>query len=416
MSASPPPVLHPFALPALAAGRYVEIVRGQGCLVWDCDGKEYLDGTASLWYCMVGHGRSEIADAVARQMGQIAAYQTFSPFTNRPSLELAEAILARAPLPDGRVFFTSGGSEAVDSALKIARVAHFQGGEPERVVILSRCPSYHGVTFGALSATGLALNRQGFGPLVGAVHQAPHDDLLAMREAVADHGPDRIAAIIAEPVIGAGGLYPPAPGYLEGLRELCDECGAFLILDEVITGFGRLGSWFGAQHFGVTPDLLTFAKGVTSGYLPVGGVVLGRRVCELLERDGAFLFRHGTTYAAHPTCCAAGVANIAILERERLPDRAAEAGFELRAALEQLAGHPLVAEVRGVGLMQAIALVEGADAVALAGKMLELGLIGRPIPSARVVAFSPALVIDDGQIDRLADLAGQALAGMPAPA
>src|SRR5262249_18551416 len=206
---------------------------------------------------------------------------------------------------------------------------------------------------GGTSISGLPPNRRPYGPLLPDTHQVPRNSIEAMREAVAYHGPERIAAILAEPVIGAGGVFPPADGYLQGLRDLCDECGAVLIFDEVITGFGRLGSWFGSHHYGVEPDMITFAKAVTSGYLPLGGVVIGPRLRAWLEADHDYMLTHGGTYAGHPTCCAAGVANLKILRREQLPERARAAGHRLRAGLDRLRGRTGVTEVRGEGLMQA---------------------------------------------------------------
>jgi adenosylmethionine-8-amino-7-oxononanoate aminotransferase len=268
--------------------------------------------------------------------------------------------------------------------------------------------------FGGTSAGGLPANRQPFGPLLPDVHQVGRDSLDAMREAVAYHGPDRVAAIIAEPVIGAGGVFPPPEGYLAGLRELCDESGVLLILDEVITGFGRLGSWFGALHYGVTPDLLVFAKAVTSGYLPLGGVFVGPAVRERLEADPALLLAHGTTYAGHPTCCAAGLANLAILRDEDLPARAVAAGRRLRAGLDALAGRPGVLEVRGEGLVQAIGLDAPFTAAGVAEALLERGVVGRAIPYANTVAFSPPLVVTDAEIDELVEAVAGALADGPA--
>jgi adenosylmethionine-8-amino-7-oxononanoate aminotransferase len=235
-----------------------------------------------------------------------------------------------------------------------------------------------------------------------------------MRDAVAYHGPDRIAAIIAEPVIGAGGVFPPPPGYLQGLRELCDECGAVLVFDEVITGFGRLGSWFASHHYGVEPDLMTFAKAVTSGYQPLGGVVVGPRVRSWLEADEDYLLTHGGTYAGHPTCCAAGLANLEILQRERLPERAAAGGRRLRTGLEQLLGRPGVAEVRGEGLMQAVGLAAPLSAGPLAEALLARGVIGRSLPYANSVAFSPPLIISDAEIDELVGAMDAALAEVAA--
>lgn len=396
-----PQVLHPFAVPARPAEDYLEIVRGEGCRVWDADGRGYLDGTASLWYCAAGHGRREISDAVAGQMAELEAYHTFARFTNPPEDRLAELLLGLGPLPDARVLFTCGGSEAIDSAIKLARAGHKAAGDGGRTVFLSRHYAYHGVMLGGTSAGGLPANRDPFGTLLPDFFQVERDSVEAMRSAVEYHGPERIAAIMAEPVIGAGGVFPPPEGYLQGLRELCDESGALLMFDEVITGFGRLGSWFASQHYGVTPDLITFAKAVTSGYLPLGGVFVGPRLRGWLEADPGYMLTHGNTYGGHPTCCAAGIANLELMRAERLPERAAQAGRRLRAGLDQLAGHPGVAEIRGEGLMQAIALEPPLGPGPFTEALLARGVIGRGLPYANTVAFSPPLIISDEEIDVL---------------
>ena len=407
---SVPAVLHPFANPGREAADFLEIVRAEGSRLWAADGRSYLDGTASLWYCAAGHGRRAIVEAVTAQMGELDAYHTFGRFTNRPQQALAETLLALGPVPGARVLFTSGGSEAIDGALKLARVAHQAAGDGGRTVVLGRHYGYHGVMFGGISAGGLPANRQSFGPLLPDFGQVDRDSLQAMRDEVAYQGPSRIAAIIAEPVIGAGGVFPPSDGYLSGLRELCDESGALLIFDEVITGFGRLGSWFGAQHYGVTPDLLTFAKAVTSGYMPLGGVFVGPAVRERLEANPSFLLAHGTTYAGHPSCCAAGLANLAILRDEELPARAVGAGHRLRAGLDGLADQSGVHEIRGEGLMQAVGLEAPLTAAGFAEALLKRGVICRPIPSANSVAFSPPLIITDEEIDELVKAVAGALA------
>ena len=215
------------------------------------------------------------------------------------------------------------------------------------------------------------------------------------------HGPERVAAIVAEPVIGAGGVFPPPDGYLAGLREVCDESGALLIFDEVITGFGRLGSWFGTHHYDVTPDMMTFAKAITSGYLPLGGVIVGPKLRGWLEADPGYLLAHGGTYGGHPTCCAAGIANLELMRAEDLPARAAAAGRRLRAGLEGLLGRPGVAEVRGEGLMQAIGLEPPVAAAAMSEALLARGVIGRALPYANSLAFSPPLIISDDEVDEL---------------
>jgi putrescine---pyruvate transaminase len=411
---SVPRVLHPFAAPARPAGEYLEIVRGEGCRLWDSDGRRYLDATASLWYCAAGHGRREIADAVAAQMGQVAAYHTFGSFTNGPEQRLAEMLAELEPIPDSRVLFTLTGSEAVDSALKLARAGHRAAGDAGRTIFLSRHYAYHGVMVGGTSVSGLPANRRPFGPMLGDCYQVERDSLEAMRAAVAFHGPERIAAIITEPVQGAGGVFPPPDGYLQGLRELCDESGALLIFDEVITAFGRLGSWFGSHHYGVTPDLTTFAKAITSGYLPLGGVIVGPRVRGWLEADDGYLLTHGGTYAGHPTCCAAGVANLELLRSEGLPERARDAGRRLRAGLDQLAGRPGVAEVRGEGLMQAIALEPPLTAAEMVAALQSRGIVGRGLPYTNSIAFSPPLIISDGEIDEILEATDAALADVAA--
>jgi adenosylmethionine-8-amino-7-oxononanoate aminotransferase len=409
-----PQVLHPFAAPTRQAGDFLEIVRGEGCRLWDSNGHVYLDGTASLWYCAVGHGRREIAHAVAAQMEQVAAYHTFASFTNGPEQRLAELLMELEPIPDARVLFTLTGSEAVDSALKLARAGHRAAGDAGRTVFLSRHYAYHGVMLGGTSVAGLPANRRPYGPLLGDCFQVERDSLEAMRAAVAYHGPERIAAIITEPVLGAGGVFPPPPGYLQGLRELCDESGALLIFDEVITGFGRLGSWFGAQHYGVTPDVITFAKAITSGYLPLGGVIVGPRLRGWLEADDDYLLTHGGTYAGHPTCCAAGIANLEIMRAEDLPERARRGGSRLRAGLDRLADRSGVAEIRGEGLVQAIALQAPLTAGAMVAALLARGIIARGLPYANSVAFSPPLIVSDGEIDEIVEAVDAALADVAA--
>jgi adenosylmethionine-8-amino-7-oxononanoate aminotransferase len=301
-------------------------------------------------------------------------------------------------MPDARVFLTCSGSEAVDAAIKLARVAHWCAGDRDRQLVVSRKPSYHGVTYGGATATGLLANQEGFGPLVGGVVQVDKDDLEAIERLFAERGQE-VAAVIAEPVVGAGGVYPPVPGYLEGLRRLCDEHGAFLILDEVICGFGRLGRWWGAQRYGVVPDLVTFAKAVTSGYQPLGGVLVGGRVRAPLEADESFLLRHGHTYSGHPAAAAAGLVALEITRREGLLERATKVGERLAAGLNSLRDDGKVAEVRGDGAVWAVGLRPDQSAPALRDGMLERGVIPRPI-GANTLAFCPPLVIEDADIDR----------------
>ncbi len=383
------------------------MVGGAGAEVWDRDGRRYLDGMASLWYVAAGYGRTEIADAVHRQMTALAAFSCFEPFTNEPADELATLLADLAPVPGSRVFFTSSGSEAVDSAIKLARIAHVRAGHPERTLILSRARAYHGVTYGGMTAQGLPLNREGFGPYVEGVVNLPADDIEAWATYLAEHGHE-VAAILTEPVQGAGGVYPPPDGYLEGLRRLADRHGCYLIFDEVICGFGRLGQWFGALHYGVQPDLLTFAKAVTSGYVPLGGVLVAPSVREPLEADPEWLLRHGHTYSGHPTACAAALANLALLRDERLIERAAAIGARLFKGFRALADDGLVAEVRSEGAVGALKLAPGKDAFAVRDALMQAGVLTRAV-NAETLTWCPPLVITDEQIDRVVDAVDAAL-------
>jgi putrescine aminotransferase len=402
----PPAFLHPFAKPTRE--EFIRIVRGEGAVLWDASGRELIDAMASLWYCAIGHGRTEMAEAIAAQVSTLEASSCFDPFTNDPADELADRIAGLSPVPDARVFLTSGGSESVDTAMKLARLHHALRGEPERSLIVSRDRGYHGVAYGGTSAQGISPNRQGFGPYVEAVVQVPADDIEAAAALLAERSGE-VAAVLTEPVQGAGGVYPPPADYLRGLRRLCDQHGALLIFDEVICGFGRLGSWFAADHYGVEPDLLTFAKAVTSGYVPCGGVLVGRRVRQTLEADPAYLLRHGFTYSGHPTAAAAGLRNLRIIEEEGLVERAATIGRRLGDGLRALAADGAIAEARGDGAVWAAGLRPDQDAVAVRDRMLELGVITRAI-GTDTCTFCPPFVTTDTQIDQIVDAVAKAAA------
>lgn len=397
--AAPPRFLHPFAKPTRE--RFVSIVRGDGALVFDADGNEYVDAMASLWYCSAGYGQREIVDAVSTQMAALPTYSCFDPFTNPPADALAERIAALTPIPDARVFFCDSGSESIDTVMKLARLAHGLAGHPERTLVVSRVRGYHGTNFGGTSAQGIAPNREGWGPLVPEVVQVPSDDSEALAVLMSERG-DEVAAVITEPVQGAGGVHPPPDGYLMELRRLCDHHGAYLVFDEVITGFGRLGEWFASQHYGVTPDLTTFAKAVTSGYQPLGGVIVGASVRAALESDPDHILRHGYTYSGHATACAAGLANIDIIERDDLRGAATTMGGALGAGLRALAADGVIADVRGDGAVWAAVLGPEHDAMATRDQMLANGVITRAI-GADTLTFCPPLVTTDAQIDRIVD-------------
>jgi adenosylmethionine-8-amino-7-oxononanoate aminotransferase len=398
---------HPFA--DMGSVRHAELVieRGEDVWVWDRDGRRFLDGTASLWYANVGHGRPEIAAAVAAQMAKLEAYSAFGDFASEPALELADVLTARAPMPS-RVFLGSGGGDAVDAAAKLARRYWHELGEPDRTLLISRTSGYHGTHGFGTALAGIDANRVGFGPQVETV-QVQHDSIEAMAAAIEQAGAERVAAVFVEPVIGAGGVYPPVPGYMEGIGELCERTGVLLVIDAVICGFGRLGSWFGCERWGVRPAMITFAKGVTSGYLPLGGVVVAERVAEpFFSTPGGPVVRHGATYAGHATCCAAALANIALLEQDDLYRAGEENEQVLYDALAPLAEDDAVAEVRGgTGTMAAVQLTPEviASDPAAAGKLSagarEQGVLVRPLAAG--VAVSPPLTATEEHFGLIAE-------------
>ena len=405
---------HPFADMHAVRGDELVIDRGEGVHVWDEDGNRYLDATASLWCVNVGHGRTEIADAAARQLRTLASYSAFGAFANRPALDLAERLCALAPQDDARVFLGSGGGDAIDTAAKLARRSFAAVGQPERVHLIGRGQGYHGTHGLGTSVGGIAANREGMGPLDPHTSLVPHDSLDALEAEFERIGPERVAAVFVEPVMGAGGVHQPRPGYIEGVAALCERAGALFVLDVVIAAFGRLGSWFAADRFGVQPDLLCFAKGVTSGYLPLGGVLVSGRVAEPFWERGGTVFRHGPTYSAHPTCCAVAMVNLDILEREDLLARGRELEDEIAAALRPLAGHDLAGEVRaGIGALGAVAfepeaLRERPDLPArVFAHARDRGVLVRPLGDA--VAVSPPLVITREQVGEAAAAIGDAL-------
>ena len=407
---------HPFADMSAVRSHELVIERGEDVWVWDTAGKRYFDATASLWYANVGHGRREIAAAVAEQFEQLEAYSAFGDFASRPALELASALSDLAPMPS-RIFFTTGGGESVDTAAKLARRYWSALGQPDRTLLISRTAGYHGTNGFGTALAGIPANRDGFGPQVETV-QVPHDSLEALEDAITQAGPERVAAVFAEPVIGAGGVYPPMPGYLEGLAALCERTGVLFVADSVICGFGRLGSWFGVERFGLKPDMITFAKGVTSGYLPLGGVVVAERVAEpFWDAPNAPVLRHGATYAGHAVCCAAALANIAVLERDGLLARGREMERALHDALKPLETSDSVAEVRGgVGTMAAVELSDSlierhpgaVNGVVMGAR--ERGVLVRGL--GRGVAVSPPLTADAEHFALIHDAVAEALVGL----
>jgi adenosylmethionine-8-amino-7-oxononanoate aminotransferase len=350
------------------------IVRGSGPYVWDSTGRRYLDGLSGLFTVQVGHGRTELAEAAAKQAAELAYFPLWS-YAHPKAVELAERLAALAPGDLNRVFFTTGGGEAVETAWKLARQYFKLIGEPTRYKVISRSVAYHGTTMGALSITGIPEVRAPFEPLVpGAIkvantnfYRAPEhgDDVEAFGRWAADEieraieyeGADTVAAVFLEPVQNAGGCFPPPPGYFQRVREICDRHGVLLVSDEVICAFGRLGHLFGADRYGYQPDMLTCAKGMTSGYSPIGALLVSDRIAEPFLQ-GTTSFPHGFTFAGHPVSSAVALANLDILQREDLPGhvRANEGAF--RSTLEKLLDLPIVGEVRGDGYFYGIELVK----------------------------------------------------------
>ena len=369
--------------------------------LWDDAGHEYIDAIGSLWYCQIGHGRREMADAIAAQVSALETYSTFDPFTNPLADAVAEKISSLSPLANARVFLCGSGSESIDTAMKLARVAQIQAGHPERTVIITRDRGYHGTNYGGTSAQGLPLNKVGYGTLLDGVIQVDADNIEDMARAV-EENKGKLAAIIAEPVQGAGGVWPSSSEYLAQLRRICDDNGAYLIFDEVITGYGRLGTWFGAQYYGVTPDMITFAKGVTSGYQPLGGVITNGVVNDALLSDPAFFLRTGYTYSGHATVCAAALKNLEIMERENLLDRATHVGARIEDGLRALTNDGTLTGYRGAGAIWAGKLPDGMDATVVRDTMIKRGVIARAIPG--VIAFCPPLVITDDELNTVLDV------------
>ena len=402
------------------------MVSGQGATLTDIEGREYIDGMASLWNVNVGYGREVLAAAAAEQMTALAFSSAYGGFGTEPAIRLAAKLAELAPGDLEVTYFASGGAEANDTAYKIARLYWKLRGESERVNIVSRIRDYHGLTYAATSATGLANFWKGFEPLAPGFLHAPAPDpyryvgegsagvayVHALEKVVLDAGPQTVAAVVAEPIQGAGGVIVPPADYFPLLRQLCDKYGLLLIADEVITGFGRTGRWFALEHWNVQADLMIFAKGVTSGYLPLSGVMLARPVHDVLKSVKG-MFAHGFTYSGHPTACAVGLRNLQILEQERLVERAAERGAYLHKKLQDLRELEIVGDVRGLGLLAGVELVsdkatkksfdvsEGA-ARRVWLEALERGVIVRAI-AGDVIAISPPFVISEQQIDRIVD-------------
>jgi putrescine aminotransferase len=399
---------HPFADMAAVSGHELVIARGEGVHVWDDAGRRYLDGSASLWHCHVGHGREEIVEAIAAQLRTLEAYQTFGDLANAPALELSERIAALSPMRDPKLFLCLGGGDAIDTAAKLARQYWGLQGSPERTQLISRSYAYHG-THGFGTSLAMEPLRQSYGPLVESVSHVAYDDPRALEDEIGRVGPERVAAFFCEPVIGAGGVRPAPEGYIEAVGAICKRHGVLLVIDSVICGFGRLGTWLGYERFAIEPDMVVLAKGITSGYLPLGGVLVSDEVAApFWSEPGRAVFKHGATYSGHPTCCAAALANLDILERERLIPRGQELEGALMEVLAPLREHPAVGEIRGgLGLAAAVDL----DARLLLANPRALGQFNAAIREAGVllrvqttgVAIGPPLTVGREQLAEIAE-------------
>ncbi|MCT1366878.1 aminotransferase family protein [Kocuria sp. HSID16901] len=383
-------------------GRQLVISKAEGSYIETEDGRRLFDGTAGLWHANIGHSRPELAQAAYDQMMNLETYHTFARFTNDQAAQLAEKLAEISPIPDPKIILNSGGSDAIDVACKLARRHWQREGRHEKQIILSREFAYHGLHAYGTSIAGLEFNREGYGTdsLVPETSRVSFNDPEQVRRAVAEIGPENIAAIVTEPVQGTGGVNPPSEGYLETIQELCREHEILLILDEVITGFGRVGTMFAAERYGLQPDLVTFAKGVTSGYAPLGGIFVSRRVWEPFfeDSDDAPIFRHGSTYAGHATASAVAIKHLDILREEHLVDRVRELEPIFAADLEELAQqHDDVAEVRHAGLLGGVTLREGVAAEKVCDRMIDKGFISRPL-RGNTLQVSPPFIVTEQEL------------------
>jgi len=409
------------------------IESGHGVWLKTVDGKEYIDGLAGLWNVLVGHGNTELAEAARKQMSDLAFCSTYIGSSNLRAIELAEKLAGFAYPNLNTTYFTSGGAEANESAFKTVRYYWKRKGKPGKVKIIARYRAYHGVTLATMSATGLPMYWEMFEPRVpGFVHvAAPYPyrfdgEIKAgesigqaaarlVEEAILREGAETVGAVIAEPVQGAGGVIVPPDDYFPHLRQICDRHEVLLIADEVITGFGRTGEWFALGRWGVQPDMMSFAKGITSGYLPLGGIQISDEIRDvIMTAEYGQRWTHAYTYSGHPTCCAVGLKNLEILEREGLAERAKQRGRQLLAGLQSLRECPKVGDVRGLGLMCAVEFVADKESKApanLGGKVrqacLERGLFTRNIGD--ILAFAPPLVISEDEVDQIITIVREAL-------
>ena len=405
-------------------------VRGEGSHLIDADGNRFIDGLSCLWNVSAGHGRTELADAASAQMRELAFGSSYTGGSNRPAIALAER-MARISYPQINTFyFTSGGGESTDSNFKLARSYWKLKGKPEKTKVISRNWGYHGVTFAAMCATGIPSYWPAFEPRIpGFSHisapdpyhyPAPEDGTSVgiaaaneLEKAILAEGPETVAMFIAEPVQGAGGVIVPPADYFPRIREICDKYEVLLVSDEVITGFGRTGKMFGLEHYGVQPDLMQFAKSITSGYLPLGGIGMSDEIAETINSSGK-IWMHAYTYSGHPTCCAVGLATLDIVEQEDLPGQAASKGDKMLADLHAaLDDHPHVGNIRGQGLMMGVEVVKDKSDKSwfepefnLGGKLTQAMMARKLYTRVRseVICIAPPLTTDEATLDEMVEI------------
>jgi adenosylmethionine-8-amino-7-oxononanoate aminotransferase len=407
--------------------------RGEGCYLWDQDGKRYLDGLSALFCCQIGYGRQELADAAAEQMAKLP-FATNWGYAHQPAIDLAAALAERFPGDLDHFFFVNSGSEAVEAAVKLAQQFHRLNGEPERIKVISRKYAYHGTTLGALGVTGLTGLSDIFQPLRPVHLHAPNtnayrpetdDPAGAIEQMILDAGPETVSAVILEPVQNAGGCFTPPEGYFQRVRDICDRHGVLLVCDEVITGFGRLGYWTGSEKYGVVPDILTFAKGVTSAYAPLGGMAFTDRIAAALQQEPTTMFLHGATWGGHPVACAVALANLQVMEDDDVLGNVQRNGEWFGQQLRDLAEkHHIVGDVRGTGYFWAMELVKDRDHKVmfdddeserllrgfLSTRLLELGLMCRADDRDEpVIQLSPPLIATRDELGEIVGILDQVL-------
>jgi adenosylmethionine-8-amino-7-oxononanoate aminotransferase len=421
----------------------IVIDRGEGCYIWDTEGNRYLDALSALYCVNIGYGPwPEIAEAAAEQLGRLPFFTNWVGFATPPSLELAEKVSELVPIDVGRIFFVGGGSEAIETALKVSRQYHRLRGEPTRYKFVTRRSAYHGTTMGALSVNGSPALRSQFEPLLPGSLRAPlpyryrcpycsEEPACTLRcadeidDIVRSEGPETVAAVILEPVQNSAGSITPPKGYFERVREICDEHGLLLVADEVICGFGRVGDWFGCTRYGIEPDLMTLAKGITSAYAPLGAVVASERTIEPFFAEPKTAFMHGITFGGHPLSCAISLANLAIFEREDLVGRVQRHMGELRTRCDELMDdHPMVGDVRGDGYFYSLELVKDKETKEtftpaerdelirdfLTPRTRELGVYMRFDDRGETCAqFAPPLVAGPAEFDEMVGVLRQVL-------